>query len=55
VVDAGLARSPRFDPRKGMTQLDTVRISLASADQRRGRAGRVAPGTCYRLWWGGTL
>ena len=50
VVDAGLARSPRFDSRKGMTRLETVRVSKASADQRRGRAGRVAPGTCYRLW-----
>ena len=50
VVDSGLARRPRFDPRKGMTRLDTAKISLASADQRRGRAGRVAPGTCYRLW-----
>ena len=50
VVDAGLARRPLFDSNKGMTRLDTVRISVASADQRRGRAGRVAPGTCYRLW-----
>ena len=39
-----------FDSNKGMTRLDTARISVASADQRRGRAGRVAPGTCYRLW-----
>jgi len=50
VVDSGLCRTPRFDPRKGMTRLETTRISRASADQRRGRAGRVAPGTCYRLW-----
>ena len=50
VVDAGLARRPLFDSNKGMTRLDTARISVASADQRRGRAGRVAPGTCYRLW-----
>ncbi|MHB1224269.1 MAG: ATP-dependent helicase HrpB [Gemmatimonadaceae bacterium] len=50
VVDAGLARLPRFSPRTGMTRLETVRVSRASADQRRGRAGRVAPGVCYRLW-----
>src|SRR5690606_22285407 len=39
-----------FSPRSGMTRLETVRVSRASADQRRGRAGRVAPGVCYRLW-----
>jgi ATP-dependent helicase HrpB len=50
VVDAGLARVPRFDPRTGMTHLETVRVSRASAEQRAGRAGRVAPGACYRLW-----
>ncbi len=50
VIDGGLARAPRFSPRTGMTRLDTVRISRASADQRRGRAGRVAAGVCYRLW-----
>lgn len=50
VVDAGLSRLPRFDPRAGLTRLETVRVSRASADQRRGRAGRVAPGLCYRLW-----
>jgi ATP-dependent helicase HrpB len=50
VIDSGLARVPRFSPRSGMTRLDTVRVSQASADQRRGRAGRVAPGVCYRLW-----
>lgn len=50
VVDAGWARTPRFDPRSGMTRLATVRVSRASADQRRGRAGRTAPGVCYRLW-----
>ena len=50
VVDAGLSRLPRFDARAGLTRLETVRVSRASADQRRGRAGRVAPGTCYRLW-----
>jgi ATP-dependent helicase HrpB len=50
VVDAGLARRPRFSPRTGMTRLETVRVSRATADQRRGRAGRTAPGICYRLW-----
>jgi ATP-dependent helicase HrpB len=50
VVDSGLRRAPRFDATTGMTRLDTVRISEASADQRKGRAGRVAPGKCYRLW-----
>ncbi len=50
VVDAGLARVPRFSPRSGMTHLDTVRVSRAGAAQRAGRAGRVAPGVCYRLW-----
>ena len=50
VVDSGLARVPRFSPASGMTRLETVRVSRASADQRRGRAGRVAPGICVRLW-----
>jgi ATP-dependent helicase HrpB len=50
VIDCGLSRVPRFSPRTGMTRLETVRVSQASADQRRGRAGRVAPGVCYRLW-----
>ncbi|MBM3533028.1 MAG: ATP-dependent helicase HrpB [Alphaproteobacteria bacterium] len=50
VVDAGLARVSRFDPRTGMSRLETVRTSRASADQRRGRAGRTEPGICYRLW-----
>jgi ATP-dependent helicase HrpB len=50
VVDTGLAREPRFDPNSGFTRLDTVSISQASADQRAGRAGRVAAGTAYRLW-----
>ena len=50
VVDAGLARVPRFDPGSGMTRLDTRRISRASATQRAGRAGRLEPGACYRLW-----
>jgi ATP-dependent helicase HrpB len=50
VVDAGLAREPRFDPNSGLTRLATLHISQASADQRAGRAGRVAPGAAYRLW-----
>ena len=50
VIDSGLARVPRFDPRRGMTGLVTVTVSRATADQRRGRAGRQAPGICYRLW-----
>ncbi len=50
VVDGGLMRVPRFSPRSGMTRLETVRVTRAAADQRRGRAGRVAPGVCYRLW-----
>ena len=50
VIDGGLSRVPRFSPRTGMTSLETVRVPLSSADQRRGRAGRVAPGVCYRLW-----
>ncbi|OZB62063.1 MAG: ATP-dependent helicase HrpB [Lysobacterales bacterium 14-68-21] len=50
VVDSGLAREPRFDPNSGFTRLETVAISQASADQRAGRAGRVAEGTAYRLW-----
>jgi ATP-dependent helicase HrpB len=50
VIDSGLMRVPRFEPRSGMTRLETVRVSQASAEQRRGRAGRLAPGLCYRLW-----
>ena len=50
VVDAGLMRVPRFDPGTGMTRLATVRVTRDAADQRRGRAGRTAPGVCYRLW-----
>jgi len=50
VVDLGLAREPRYDPNSGFTRLETVAISQASADQRAGRAGRVAPGVAYRLW-----
>ncbi|HYR67602.1 MAG TPA: ATP-dependent helicase HrpB, partial [Reyranella sp.] len=50
VIDSGLMRMPRFSPRSGMTRLETMRVSQASADQRRGRAGRLEPGVCYRLW-----
>jgi ATP-dependent helicase HrpB len=50
VIDSGLSRVPRFSPRTGMARLETVPVSLASADQRRGRAGRLGPGICYRLW-----
>jgi ATP-dependent helicase HrpB len=50
VVDSGLARVPRYEPDVGLTRLETVRVSRASADQRRGRAGRTEPGVCYRLW-----
>ena len=50
VVDAGRARRARFDPASAMSRLVTERVSRAEADQRRGRAGRVAPGICYRLW-----
>jgi ATP-dependent RNA helicase HrpB len=50
VIDSGLARVPVFEPNLGLTRLETVRVSRAAADQRRGRAGRTAPGTCYRLW-----
>jgi ATP-dependent helicase HrpB len=50
VVDSGLKRVSRFDPARGMSQLVTVPVSRASAEQRRGRAGRLGPGLCYRLW-----
>lgn len=50
VVDSGLMRRPCFDPVTGMSRLETQRISRASADQRRGRAGRTEPGVCYRGW-----
>jgi ATP-dependent helicase HrpB len=50
VVDSGLARVPRYEPDVGVTRLETVRVSRAAADQRRGRAGRIEPGVCYRLW-----
>ncbi len=50
VIDSGIARVPCFEPDVGVTRLETVRVSRASADQRRGRAGRTQPGICYRLW-----
>jgi ATP-dependent helicase HrpB len=50
VIDAGLLRVPRFDPRSGLTRLETMRVTQDSAEQRRGRAGRVEPGVCARLW-----
>src|SRR5262249_6662876 len=50
VIDCGLAAVPRYEPEVGRTRLETVRVSRASAEQRRGRAGRTEPGVCYRLW-----
>ena len=50
VIDSGLARLPRFEPASGLTRLETVRASRASADQRAGRAGRTQPGVAIRLW-----
>jgi ATP-dependent helicase HrpB len=50
VIDCGLARVPHYEPDVGLTRLETVRVSRAAADQRRGRAGRTEPGICYRLW-----
>jgi ATP-dependent helicase HrpB len=54
VVDSGFERRPRFDPVAGITRLELLRISRASAEQRAGRAGRLGPGVCYRLWSEGT-
>jgi ATP-dependent helicase HrpB len=54
VVDSGLCRKMVFDARSGLSHLETVRISMDMATQRTGRAGRVAPGVCYRLWSKGT-
>jgi len=54
VIDSGWQRVPRFDPRSGLTRLETVRVSRASAEQRAGRAGRLGPGVCFRLWGEGT-
>lgn len=50
VIDSGLMRVPRYSPRTGLTRLETVRVSRQTAEQRRGRAGRLGPGICYRLW-----
>ena len=50
VLDSGLARVPRYEAGLGLTRLETVRVSRAAADQRRGRAGRTEPGMCIRLW-----
>jgi ATP-dependent helicase HrpB len=50
VIDSGLMRVPVYEPEVGLTRLETVRVSRANADQRRGRAGRTEPGVCYRLW-----
>jgi ATP-dependent helicase HrpB len=50
VVDSGYSRVPRFDTRTGLTKLETVKVTQDTADQRAGRAGRLGPGTCYRLW-----
>ena len=54
VVDSGLRRYAQFDPATGMSRLVTGKVSQAAADQRRGRAGRLSAGHCYRLWSGGT-
>ncbi|MGC4022750.1 MAG: ATP-dependent helicase HrpB [Cyclobacteriaceae bacterium] len=50
VIDCGLARVPKFDPRSGLTKLETVKVTRDAADQRAGRAGRLGPGVCYRMW-----
>ena len=50
VVDTGYGRTSRFDPKSGLSRLETIEISKDSADQRAGRAGRLSPGTCYRMW-----
>jgi len=50
VIDCGLTRRPRYEPGPGLTRLETVRVSRASAEQRKGRAGRTEPGVCLRLW-----
>jgi ATP-dependent helicase HrpB len=50
VIDSGLSRVPKFDPRSGLTRLETVRVTQDAADQRTGRAGRLTAGVCYRLW-----
>ncbi len=54
VVDTGFGRVSRFDPKSGLSRLETVQISKDSADQRAGRAGRLSPGVCYRMWTSAT-
>lgn len=54
VVDSGLSRVPKFDPRSGLTRLATVQVTADAAEQRAGRAGRLGPGVCYRLWGQGS-
>lgn len=54
VIDSGYARTPKFDPKTGLTRLETIRVTKDAADQRAGRAGRLGPGICYRLWSEGT-
>jgi ATP-dependent helicase HrpB len=54
VIDSGHSRTPRFDPRSGLTRLETIRVTADAADQRTGRAGRLGRGTCYRLWSAGS-
>ena len=54
VIDSGIARTPRFDPKTGLSKLETVRVTKDAADQRAGRAGRLGPGICYRLWTEGS-
>ena len=50
VIDSGFGRTSKFDPKSGLSRLETIRIAKDSADQRAGRAGRLQPGVCYRLW-----
>lgn len=50
VIDSGYSRVSKFDPRSGLSKLETVRVTRDAADQRAGRAGRLQPGVCYRLW-----
>jgi ATP-dependent helicase HrpB len=50
VVDTGFGRVSKFDPRSGLSRLETIRVAQDSADQRAGRAGRLSPGVCYRMW-----
>jgi ATP-dependent helicase HrpB len=50
VIDSGYSRVPKFDPRSGLTRLDTIKVTRDAADQRAGRAGRLGPGISYRLW-----